>query len=537
MSHQAIAAVLAVRDLSSGERLVAFSLASFADRENRARPGTPAAAERAGLRRSWFLEARDMLVRRGLAVVEQAATGRGRASTLWLPFADTGPWWDGEINPELLEAVLSYSRSQGTARLLLAAMAALADEQRVLEGVTTERLCAAAGVTDRTYRRARAALLSSGELVLRGGTGGRGNTNCWDIADPRSRTAEVHPPSRRRVAPPSGQRPLLATVTGARAVAQPASADIDQAQPVARANGGPDRTVSGQHRTVTAGVSSRKGGSGGTLSHQNRPASAGVSVLKAGADRTLSRETPARTPAETPAPNARSGREPQNPRTLDPPSPPEGGSVVDEILVEETYLTERGRTRRRPVRVDLSAVRERLAAAGAAEQAAWEQIRARLLQAVGESTFEIWLAPVELIAVDLAGSLVIDTPDATRSWVQTRFGRVLERCAAEAGGAIRFAEELERVALEPRPNVAPPRASCREADGGGVGTDVTASGTGRLTSVSPAGAGGRSAERWAGGSSGLASDRSGEWQAGESTDPPPYRSSYTRVYTAQAGTS
>jgi hypothetical protein len=151
MSHQAIAAVLAGCDLSSGERLVAFSLASFADRDSRARPGTPAAAERAGLKPSWFLEARDMLVRRGLVVVEQAATGRGRASTLWLVFAETGPWWDGEIN--LVEAVLSYSRSQGTARLLLARMAALADEQRVLEGVRTERLCAAAGVTDRTYSR------------------------------------------------------------------------------------------------------------------------------------------------------------------------------------------------------------------------------------------------------------------------------------------------------------------------------------------------------------------------------------------------
>ncbi len=541
MSHQAIAAVLAVHDLSSGERLVAFSLASFADRENRARPGTPAAAERAGLRRSWFLEARDMLVRRGLVVVEQAATGRGRARTLWLPFAETGPWWDGEINPELLETVLSYSRSKGTARLLLAAMAALADEQRVLEGVTTEQLCAAAGVTDRTYRRARAALLSSGELVLRSGTGGRGNTNCWEITDPRSRTAAVQPPSRRRVAPPSGQRPLLASVTAAPAVAQPASAEVDQGQPVAGANGGPDRTLSSQKRPVTAGVSRRKGGAGRTLSQQNRPASAGVSGLKAGADRTLSRETPAQTPAETPAktpaPNARAAREPQNPRTLDPPSPPGGGSVADEILVEETYLTERGRTRRRPVRVDLSAVRERLAAAGAAEQAAWEQIRARLLQAVGESTFEIWLAPLELIAVDLAGSLVIDTPDATRSWVQTRFGRLLERCAAEAGRAIRLAEELERLALEPRPNVAPPGASRGEADGGEVGTDVTAPGTGRLTSVSPAGAGGRSADRCAGGSSGLASDRSGEGQAGQSSDPPSYKSSYARVYTKQAGTS
>ena len=292
---------------------------------------------------------------------------------------------------------------------------------------------------------------------------------------------------------------------------------------------------------MTAGVSPRKGGRGRTLSQQNRPASAGVSVLKAGADRTLSRETPAetpaRTPAETPAPNARAGREPQNPRTLDPPSPPEGGSVADQVLVEETYLTVRGRTRRRPLRVDLAAVRERLAAAGAAEQVAWEQIRARLLRAVGESTFEIWLAPLELIAVDLAGSLVIDTQDATRDWVQTRFGRLLERCAAEAGRATRLAEELERLALGPRPNVAPPGSSRGEADGGEVGTDVTASRTGRLTSVSRAGAGARSADRCAGGSAGLASERSGEWQAGESPDPPPYKSSYTRVYTKQAGTS
>jgi hypothetical protein len=39
MSREAIAAVLARDDLSSGERLVAFSLASFADREQRPPPG------------------------------------------------------------------------------------------------------------------------------------------------------------------------------------------------------------------------------------------------------------------------------------------------------------------------------------------------------------------------------------------------------------------------------------------------------------------------------------------------------------------
>jgi len=53
-------------------------------------------------------------------------------------------------------------------------MAALADDQGVVEGVTTEQLCAAAGAADRTYRRARATLLASGEVVLRSGSGGRG---------------------------------------------------------------------------------------------------------------------------------------------------------------------------------------------------------------------------------------------------------------------------------------------------------------------------------------------------------------------------
>ena len=277
MSHQAIAAVLAVHDLSSGERLVAFSLASFADRENRARPGTPAAAERAGLRRSWFLEARDMLVRRGLVVVERAATGRGRASTLWLPFAETGPWWEGEVNAELLETVLSYSRSQGTARLPLAAMAALADEQRSSRGLRPSgcvprlgsRIGRTAGPGPRCSPQASWSCVAERAA---GATRTAGRSRTRGRALP-----EVRPPSRRRVAPPSGQRPLLASVTAAPAVAQPASADVDQGQPVARANGGPDRTVSGQERPVTAGVSRRKGGAGRTLSQQNRPASAGVS--------------------------------------------------------------------------------------------------------------------------------------------------------------------------------------------------------------------------------------------------------------------
>ena len=110
MSRQAIAAVLARDDLAGGERLVAFSLASFAGREHRAWPGAVAAAQRAGLSRSGYLQARDRLVRRGLVVVEAEASGRGRSSTLVLAFAESGPWWEGEINVELLEAS-SYRRT------------------------------------------------------------------------------------------------------------------------------------------------------------------------------------------------------------------------------------------------------------------------------------------------------------------------------------------------------------------------------------------------------------------------------------------
>ena len=334
MSREAIAAALARHELSAGERLVAFSLASFADRDGRARPGTPAAAGRAGLKRSWFLEARELLERRGLVVVEQAGTGRGRASTLCLPFAEAGPWWEGEINAELFEAVLGYSRAQGAARLLLAAAAALADEQRVLEGFTTRQLCTAAGLSDTTYRRARTWLLGSGELVLVSGNGGRGKANCWEVADPRACAGEGAPVGRRRVAPPAGQRPLLASVSSAAATAvqeRPGS-EVDEVDSrgedrlVQAVKGGGDRTLSAQNHPVGDGVSRRKGAAGRTLSGENRPVSGGVLVGKGAAGRTLSPETPPETPPKNPPPNARAGRGPQNPKTH-PPNPPEGGGA------------------------------------------------------------------------------------------------------------------------------------------------------------------------------------------------------------------
>ena len=68
--------------------------------------------------------------------------------------------------------------------------------------------------------------------------------------------------------------------------------------------------------------------------------------------------------------------------------------------------------------------------------------------------FEIWLEPLELIAIDPGGALVIDAPPATFSWLQHRYGRVLARCAEGAVRRLRFAAEAERQAFvrnEPAP--------------------------------------------------------------------------------------
>jgi DnaA N-terminal domain len=413
MSVSAIAAALAREDLSAGERLVAFSLASFADRENRAWPGALAAAARAGLSRSRYLQARDQLVRRGLVVVEDAATGRGRASTLGLRFGDEGPWCEGEINAPLFEASLAYSRARGPARLLLATMAALANEERVVEDLTTEQLCSAAGLADRTYRRARQALLASGELVLLSGVGGRGNANRWEISDPRLLAGEPGRPSAsRRVPPPAGARPLVAP--------------------------------------VAVGVSS--------TSHES-PASFDLGPVpaarKGGQDQTLFGETPAeravKTPVKTPAPIARAGKEPQNQRTKEhPPDPPQGGRSENSITIEQTYTTGRGRRRSRRVNVNLDEVRRTLGVPGPSDHADWERIRELLLEAVGESTFAIWLEPVELIAIDPDGALVLHAPPELRGWLQERFGRVVAQAAERAGRATRMADLAQSAAMGAR---------------------------------------------------------------------------------------
>jgi hypothetical protein len=302
MSRDAVAAVLARDDLACGDRLTAFSLASYAGREHRAWPGAAAAAQRAGLSRSRYLQARDRLVRRGLVVVEAEASGRGRSSTLVLPFAESGPWWEGEINVELLEAVLGYSAATGVARLLLAAMAAIADADGAVRDFTTEQICAAAEIAAKSYQRAKNELLGSGELVLVNGVGGRGNTNAWVVADPRARNGAVAQRASRRAAPPPVARPLLGVAP------TPTEASATEAKGAGDGGkGGQDQTVSAQNRLRLTGLSGVKGGQDQTVSDPSAAKSPAQKVVKR--------------VAKTRALNARAGSEPLNPRTEDPPTP------------------------------------------------------------------------------------------------------------------------------------------------------------------------------------------------------------------------
>ena len=73
--------------------------------------------------------------------------------------------------------------------------------------------------------------------------------------------------------------------------------------------------------------------------------------------------------------------------------------------------------------------------------AAWHAIRAELRRALGDSTYEIWIAPLEVKAFEGTELLLVAPPDI-RSWVAKRFGRILERCAeAITGTEIRVAVE------------------------------------------------------------------------------------------------
>jgi len=117
------------------------------------------------------------------------------------------------------------------------------------------------------------------------------------------------------------------------------------------------------------------------------------------------------------------------------------------MIIEQTYITDRGRQRRRMVRVDLDDVRRGLGIPTAEDRGDWQRVRELLEDGVGESTFAIWLDPVELVAMDGDRMFVLAVPPATAGWTSEGFGRVLAACASQVGREVRFADEPERHAV------------------------------------------------------------------------------------------
>jgi chromosomal replication initiator protein len=89
---------------------------------------------------------------------------------------------------------------------------------------------------------------------------------------------------------------------------------------------------------------------------------------------------------------------------------------------------------------------------------AWREIRAEVRRTVGESTYEIWLAPLEVASLQ-EGLLLLKAPATTRAWVAKRFGRLLESSArAVLKRDIRVAFESDTHTARPSATAGAPRA-------------------------------------------------------------------------------
>jgi chromosomal replication initiator protein len=68
-------------------------------------------------------------------------------------------------------------------------------------------------------------------------------------------------------------------------------------------------------------------------------------------------------------------------------------------------------------------------------EALWEDVRQRLRAAVPESTFEIWLEPLQAVGAQ-GTTLYLTAPDGIRAWVERRYFSLLREAVGEAGCAL-----------------------------------------------------------------------------------------------------
>jgi chromosomal replication initiator protein len=67
-------------------------------------------------------------------------------------------------------------------------------------------------------------------------------------------------------------------------------------------------------------------------------------------------------------------------------------------------------------------------------QHAWRRIRDELRRAVGDSTWQLWLEPLDARRLE-GDTLVIEAPAESRAWVETSFARLLAGCAKAVLGS------------------------------------------------------------------------------------------------------
>lgn len=75
--------------------------------------------------------------------------------------------------------------------------------------------------------------------------------------------------------------------------------------------------------------------------------------------------------------------------------------------------------------------------------ALWRRVRARLRASLPESTFELWLEPLQVLGA-AGGTLYLRAPDSIRTWTERRYAGLLREALAELGSeldSVAFAEE------------------------------------------------------------------------------------------------
>jgi chromosomal replication initiator protein len=92
---------------------------------------------------------------------------------------------------------------------------------------------------------------------------------------------------------------------------------------------------------------------------------------------------------------------------------------------------------------------------------AWRQVRAELIRALGETTFEIWFAQLQPQAWD-GSVLVLNGPATKRRWISGRYAETLERCVRSGFGAaarVTFSSERGRAMSNPADTDSEPEPS------------------------------------------------------------------------------